>query len=90
MKDAKNQDVAVSPPWWRVPMVWVVLSGPIAVVLASFASAVIAWRSIDPVIGQAPTGQALRAADDMASTNDPKDPLAPALKARNFAAVPRR
>jgi hypothetical protein len=88
MKDPASIEVP-SPPWWRVPMVWVVLSGPIAVVIASFVSAAVAWRHLDPVIGQSPAG-ALRAADDMSSTSDPKDPLAPALKARNHAALPRR
>ena len=76
-------------PWWRYPMVWVVLSGPIAVVLASLVTAVIAWQHIDPVVAQTPDG-VLRAADDVATTSDPTDPLAPALKARNHAALPPR
>jgi len=76
-------------PWWRYPMVWVVLSGPIAVVVASLVTAVIAWQHIDPVVARTPGGGVLRAADDVATTSDPKDPLAPALKARNHAALPR-
>ena len=78
-----------APPWWRVPMVWVVLSGPLAVVVASCVTAVIAWRNIDPVIAETPAGT-LRAADELPAPADPKDPLAPALKARNHAALPRR
>ena len=77
-------------PWWRYPMVWVVLSGPIAVVLASLVTAVIAWQHIDPVVARTPDGGVLRAGDDVATTSDPKDPLAPALKARNHAALPPR
>jgi hypothetical protein len=76
-------------PWWREPMVWFVLAGPIAVVIASSVSAAVAWQGVDPVIAQTPAGP-LRAADDVSETSDPKHPLAPAQRARNFAAVPRR
>jgi uncharacterized protein len=89
MPEATPEGAAPAAPWWRHPMVWVVLSGPIVVVIASLVTAAIAWRHIDPVIGQTPGG-VLRAADDMATTSDPKDPLAPALKARNHAALPPR
>jgi hypothetical protein len=89
MPEATSPAAPVAAPWWRYPMVWVVLAGPIAVVIASLASAVVAWRHIDPVIAQTPAG-VLRAADDMATTSDPKDPLAPAMKARNHAALPAR
>jgi hypothetical protein len=36
--------------WWRVPMVWLVWGGPAAVVVASLATGVIAWKHIDPVV----------------------------------------
>ena len=44
-------------PWWRVPMVWLVVSGPLSVVVASLATAVIAWKHIDPVITTTPQGE---------------------------------
>ena len=75
-------------PWWRVPMVWVVLSGPLSVVVASLASAVIAWKHIDPVITVTPSG-ALRAGDDVSDPAHARDALAPALKARNHVATPK-
>jgi hypothetical protein len=34
-------------PWWRVPLVWLVVGGPALVVLASIATAVIAVRGGD-------------------------------------------
>lgn len=78
-------------PWWRVGMVWVVLGGPLSVVVASIVTAVIAWRHIDPVITPARPGVAeTRAGDDVTEPADPKSPLAPALKARNHAATPAR
>jgi len=76
-------------PWWRVPMVWLVLGGPLSVVVASLATAVIAWKHIDPVIATTPQGE-LRAADDVAQKVSPKDALAPAMQGRNHAATPQR
>ncbi len=37
-------------PWWRVGMVWLVLGGPLAVVVAACVTAAIAWHDADPVI----------------------------------------
>jgi hypothetical protein len=37
-------------PWWRVRMVWLVIGGPAAVVVAAIVTAVIAIRGADPVI----------------------------------------
>jgi uncharacterized protein len=77
-------------PWWRVPMVWVVISGPLAVVVASLLTAVIAWKNIDPVILDSGTGQVIgRAGDEVATPSNPKDAMAPAQKARNHSASPR-
>ena len=76
-------------PWYRVPMVWLVLGGPLSVVIASVATAVVAWRHIDPVISTTPQGE-LRAADDVAAKVSPKDALAPAMQGRNHAASPQR
>lgn len=74
--------------WWQVPMVWVVISGPLAVVIASLLTAVIAWRHIDPVIIDAGSGRVIgHAGDEVAAPADPNDPLAPAVRARNHTAT---
>ena len=44
------QTVQLSRPWWREPMMWLVLGGPAAVVVAGIATAAIALHSPDPVI----------------------------------------
>lgn len=64
-------------PWWRVGMVWLVLAGPAAVVLAGFVTLRIAITHVDPVV-QVPAA----VADTSAS-------MSPALKARNHAATPQ-
>lgn len=77
----RRQDM-VQPtlPWWRVPMVWLVIGGPAAVVLAGLVTAVIAVRH-----GDAP----LRAAPVAAETVQ-SPALIPATQARNHAATSRR
>jgi uncharacterized protein len=42
-------------PWWRHGMVWLVISGPAAVIVAGFATLFIAIAHPDPVL---PTNQA--------------------------------
>jgi uncharacterized SAM-binding protein YcdF (DUF218 family) len=61
-------------PWWRVRMVWLVIAGPLLVVLAGVVTTVVAVRGADPVV------RAQAAAPS----------LAPAIQARNHAAAPRR
>ena len=39
-----------APPWWRIGMVWLVISGPAAVVVAGFATLYIALDGADPVL----------------------------------------
>ena len=63
-----------SPPWWRLPIVWMVIGGPAIVVVASFATLFLAITHPDPVL-TAP--QAGAGAD------------APAMQARNHAATAR-
>ncbi|HSI57654.1 MAG TPA: nitrogen fixation protein FixH [Ideonella sp.] len=74
-------DTAAEPtlPWWRVGMVWLVIGGPLAVVVAALFTALLAVRGADPVIG----GQG---GDRGAAA--PSGALAPAIQARNHAAKP--
>lgn len=63
-------------PWWREPMMWVVLGGPAIVVVAAIATGVIAWRGADTLV-----------LDPVPVATSPA--LEPALTARNHAATPR-
>ncbi len=65
-------------PWWRVGMVWLVLGGPAVVVVASIATAVVAYRGADEVLVQTPSAR-----------DAPVQPHAdtPAVTARNHAAT---
>jgi hypothetical protein len=61
-------------PWWREPFMWMVVGGPLTVVVAGFATLAIAIAYPDPVIVAPATGNA---ADQ------------PAVQARNHAASPK-
>lgn len=61
--------------WWRFPMVWMVIGGPLIVVVASFATLALAIRHPDPVLD---TSKASVRAQQ------------PAVQARNHVATPSR
>ncbi len=62
-------------PWWRERFMWMVVGGPVAVVIAGFATLALAIIYPDPVI---------------TTTAKPGQPDAPAVQARNHAATPTR
>ena len=62
-------------PWWRVPIVWLVIAGPSLVVVASLVTAVLAWRGGD------------RPLRDAAAPN--AQTMTPATQARNHAVTAR-
>jgi len=63
-------------PWWRVPMVWLVIGGPAVVVVAGFVTLFIALRWGDPPLRQ--------------TVADPAEAMTPATQARNHVVTPRR
>lgn len=68
-----------STPWWRVGVVWLVIGGPLAVVVAAIATAVIAVRGADPVLDTSVrSGRGSVVAPDATT---------PAMQARNHAAT---
>ncbi|HET9821113.1 MAG TPA: hypothetical protein VFQ16_04750 [Burkholderiaceae bacterium] len=78
MTHPTRRDEAPRPvqPWWRHGMVWLVIGGPAAVVVAGFATLAIAIAHPDPVIPTQAT-----AADDAS---------APAVQARNHVGATTR
>jgi hypothetical protein len=65
-------------------MLWLIVGGPAAVVVASLFTAVLAVRGADPVLAHDEYGGA--AASGARNTGDA---LTPALQARNHAATPK-
>ncbi len=71
-----RDDSELAAPWWRFPMMWLVVGGPLLVVVASFATLFLAVRG-----GDTPVRDAERT---------PAAPLKPAVQARNHAATAPR
>jgi hypothetical protein len=65
MSDSRTASVAAEPnaprPWWRFGIVWFMLAGPAVAVVASLASAVLAYRHADIVLTETPTATSLAA-----------------------------
>ncbi len=62
-------------PWWRLPIVWMVIAGPSIVVVASFVTLALALIYPDPVV-QGPVAGVKSAQ--------------PAMQARNHVTTPGR
>jgi uncharacterized protein len=72
-------------PWWKHGHVWLLIAGPVAVILAGVATAVIAVRSADPVV----EADYYRRGIEINKTLAARDKaLLPAVQARNHAATP--
>lgn len=82
-------------PWWRHGHVWLLLAGPVTVILAGFATLWIAMRSPDPLVATdyyrrgIEINRTLEQGAAMAPTaaTDPRA-LMPAVQGRNHAATP--
>lgn len=77
------------PPiaWWRVPHMWMVVGGPLVVVVAAIITAVIAFKNADPLLNKADYERELKAAQVLQgkAKEDTLFQLLPAHQARNHA-----
>ncbi|MEN9904321.1 MAG: hypothetical protein RLZZ555_886 [Pseudomonadota bacterium] len=67
-------------------MMWMVLGGPLVVVVASIITYVLAARQQDPVLERDPVMEAERVGKEL--TPEQRESLQPAVKARNHVASP--
>ena len=74
---------AAPAPWWRFGIVWLVIAGPAAVIVAGVATMAVAFHGADPQVAADPSGAVPIARTVATST-------APALQARNHAATSAR
>jgi uncharacterized protein len=72
--------------WYHEPMMWMVLGGPLVVVIASVITYVLAARQPDPVLERDPVSESQRVGKDL--TPEQRESLMPAVKARNHVASP--
>lgn len=69
--------------WWRHPLMWMVIGGPAAVVVASFVTFWLAWRSPDALVSEDYYREGVEINKTLAAKK-----LLPALTGRNHAATP--
>ena len=74
-------------PWWKHGHVWLLISGPAAVILAGIATAVIAVRGSDPVVEADYYRRGIEINKTLAAGD--KSQL-PAMQGRNHAVTPAR
>lgn len=75
-----------SAPWWKHGHVWLLISGPAAVVLAGLLTAWIAVATPDPVVSEDYYRQGLEINKQLASDRA----MLPAMQGRNHAATPAK
>ena len=75
------QDTA---PWWKYGHVWLIISGPAAVVVAALLTAWVAVRGADPVVDENYYRHGIEINKQLAAQRA----LMPALQGRNHAATP--
>jgi uncharacterized protein len=71
-------------PWWKYGHLWLVISGPLVVVVAALITGWIAVRQQDPVLSQ----DYYRKGIEINKTLEQQGSMAPAVAARNHAATP--
>lgn len=81
------QTAPPSQPWWRHGHVWLVIAGPVTVVIAGIATAVVAIRSPDPLVAEDYYRRGIEINKTLGQGADAKA-LLPAVQARNHAATP--
>lgn len=74
-----------SGPWWKYGHMWLVVGGPLIVVIAGFVTLWLAIRTPDPVYSDA--DRLSRRNPTAARTGDEHGRMAPAMQARNHAAT---
>lgn len=73
-----------SGPWWKFGHVWLVISGPVVVIVAGFVTLYIAIRTPDPVVAEDYYQRGIEINKTLESA---PASLAPAVVARNHAAT---
>ncbi len=86
---SKPSNDTAKTPWWRVRMVWLVISGPLLVVIASFITLALAIKYPDPVLNT--TSEAAQGAGQHSGGNGSGTVVVPAelpaMQGRNHAAT---
>jgi len=70
-------------PWWKVGPMWLVVGGPVVVIVAAFVTLFIAVRTPDPVVAE----DYYRKGLEVGKMKPEEAQMMPAMQARNHAAT---
>ena len=85
MSTVSSSATPAAAPWWKFGHVWLVLAGPLVVIVAGFITLWLAMSRPDPVVAE---DYYQRGIDSNKTLEHPEKGLAPAMKGRNHAATP--
>ena len=85
MSTVSSSATPAAAPWWKFGHVWLVLAGPLVVIVAGFITLWLAMSRPDPVVAE---DYYQRGIDIKKTLEHPEKSLAPAMKGRNHAATP--
>lgn len=85
MSTVSSSAPPAAAPWWKFGHVWLVLAGPLVVIVAGFITLWLAMSRPDPVVAE---DYYQRGIDINKTLEHPEKSLAPAMKGRNHAATP--
>ena len=74
----QHAPLAAPPAWWTYGFVWLVLAGPLVVVVASFITMYIAYTRVDPVVDENYYQKGMALAPAIQSRDHTDSALAPA------------
>lgn len=86
----RRETDAPSKAWWHYGHAWLVVGGPLAVIIASLITVYIAMSHRDPVIEEDYYQKGININDTLrqeALSKEQRDALTPAVRARNHAAT---
>lgn len=81
----KDDNTPQGAPWWKYGHVWMLIAGPVAVIVAGIATAVIAIRSPDPLVAEDYYRRGIEINKTLAAQDKAH---MPAMQGRNHAATP--
>lgn len=85
MSTVSSSATPAAAPWWKFGHVWLVLAGPLVVIVAGFITLWLAMSRPDPVVAE---DYYQRGIDINKTLEHPEKSLVPAMKGRNHAATP--
>ncbi len=87
--DNPTSPATPSRPWWTHGHVWLLIAGPVAVILAGIATLVLALRTPDPLVAEDYYRRGIEINKTLVDRDAAKAML-PAVQGRNHAVTPSR